>query len=249
MQRTVPEDNNTQQTLQTCETVNVSQTPRPKRVPSIDSERNSLLGDDHDRRPSMSSVGSIRSLVNSMYGDNNSGCPFSTSARSATSSGQCPYKHGTVYTNPYPGYSHGNPKRGICPNGCRPANTQSDESPKETLLREAIEFIQLYYHERQDEMKSVPGFLTLEERLSAIKRSIVVTGTYEHTFDELQHGARVAWRNAPKCSNRKYWAQLKLLDKRKVTTNKGMYDACIEHLSKAVSFTGYNYCNITLVFL
>ena len=136
------------------------------------------------------------------------------------------------------GYKHGNPKRGICPNGCRPelnTHVMYDESPKETLLREAIEFIQLYYHERQDEMKSVPGFLTLEERLGAIKRSIVATGTYEHTYDELQHGARVAWRNAPKCSNRKYWAQLKLLDKRKVTTNKGMYDACIEHLSKAVS--------------
>ena len=258
-QRAVPEvvdvtlhqSNNTKQTLQTCETVeSVQPRPRPRRVPSIDIG-NSLLDDDHNRRPSMSSVGSIRSLVNSMYGDNaNGGCPFSTSTPSVTTStGQCPYKHGTVYTDPYPGYAHGNPKRGICPNGCRPelnTHVMCDESPKETLLREAIEFIQLYYHERQDEMKSVPGFLPLEERLNAIKRSIVATGTYEHTFDELQHGARVAWRNAPKCSNRKYWAQLKLLDKRKVTTNKGMYDACIEHLSKAVSKTGYiiDYCNI-----
>jgi len=148
----------------------------------------------------------------------------------------------------------------------------SDESPNETMLREAIEFIQLYYHERGNEMKGKEGFISKEKRLDEIKRSIVTTGTYEHTFDELQHGARVAWRNAPKvrlnrmhefsdlpllsiklipppplsdlsycpqCSNRKYWADLKLLDQRKVTSNKGMYDACIQHLSKAVSSLVY----------
>lgn len=32
----------------------------------------------------------------------------------------------------------------------------------------------------------------------------------------------------------KYWQQLKLLDKRKVATNKEMFDCCIQHLSKAV---------------
>ena len=70
------------------------------------------------------------------------------------------------------------------------------ECPRETLLREAIEFIQLYYHERADEMKSSPNFLPKEERMEQIKKSIDKTGSYVHTFDELQHGARVAWRNA-----------------------------------------------------
>jgi len=44
-----------------------------------------------------------------------------------------------------------------------------------------------------------------------------------------------AWRNAPKCSNRKYWQQLKLLDCRDVDTNQGMYDSCINHLTKATA--------------
>jgi len=110
------------------------------------------------------------------------------------------------------------------------------EDPEETLLREALEYVQLYYHERQDEMKGDAGFASKEERILQIKKSIEETGTYEHTFDELQHGARVAWRNAPKCSNRKYWQQLKLLDRRGVTTNKEMYDCCLKHVSKAVSF-------------
>lgn len=78
-------------------------------------------------------------------------------------------------------------------------------------------------------------FLPKEERMAQIRRSIELSGTYEHTFDELQHGARVAWRNAPKCANRKYWGQLKLLDCRDEKTNRGMFDACIRHLDKAVS--------------
>jgi nitric oxide synthase oxygenase domain/subunit len=114
-------------------------------------------------------------------------------------------------------------------------NVTEFESPMEVLLREAVEFVQLYYHERTDEMQGTDGFLPCEERIRAIKESIYATGTYVHTFDELQHGARVAWRNAPKCANRKYWQQLKLLDQRKATSNKEMFDCCIEHLSKAVS--------------
>lgn len=151
---------------------------------------------------------------------------------------QCPFLHGTVYADPYPGYVHGNPKRGICPNGCRPAMTSKVtelESPRDVLLREAIEFVQLYYHERSDEMQGIDGFLSCEERISEIQESIYATGTYVHTFDELQHGAQVAWRNAPKCSNRKYWQQLKLLDQRMATSNQEIFDSCIKHLSKAVS--------------
>ena len=39
----------------------------------------------------------------------------------------------------------------------------------------------------------------VEQVLEQIRRH----GTYELTFNELQYGARLAWRNAPKCSNRK----------------------------------------------
>ncbi len=152
--------------------------------------------------------------------------------------GKCPFKHGTVYAHPYPGYVHGNPKKGVCPNGCRPqmnCDITDHETPKETLIREAIEFLELYYHERYDEMKGTAGFISKEERINSVRNSIETTGTYMHTFDELQHGARVAWRNAPKCSNRKYWQNLKLIDCRGVSSNKGMYDCCLDHLTKAMS--------------
>lgn len=126
--------------------------------------------------------------------------------------GKCPFRHGTVYAGPYPGYVHGNPKRGICPMGCRPKMTDeitSNETSTQTLLREAKEFIDLYYHERKEDMKDIDGFLGKKERMEMIKKSIEIMGTYEHTADELEHGARVAWRNAPKCSNRKFWQQVR----------------------------------------
>ena len=143
-----------------------------------------------------------------------------------------------VYADPYPGYCHGNPNRGICPSGCRPklnVDITGQETQKETLTREAMEYLDLYYHERSSAMKDTDGFMSKEERMTMVQHSIDQTGTYEHTFDELEHGARIAWRNAPKCSNRKYWQQLKLLDARNVSTNQGMFKACLNHLSKAVS--------------
>ncbi|KAK1736786.1 nitric oxide synthase [Skeletonema marinoi] len=175
--------------------------------------------------PRKNSIGSLSMSMASLHGMRNT-------------SGQCPFKHGTVYSGPYPGYAHGNPKRGICPNGCRAemnSDITGDESTAETMMREAMEYLDLYYHERSEEMSGTKGFLPKKERMAEVRKAIHETGTYVHTFDELEHGARVAWRNAPKCSNRKYWQQLKLLDCRDVDTNEGMYGSCIKHLTKAVA--------------
>ena len=120
------------------------------------------------------------------------------------------------------------------------------ETQKETLIREAMEYLDIYYHERTSAMKGTDGFFSKEERMTMVRESIDQTGTYEHTFDELEHGARIAWRNAPKCSNRKYWQQLKLLDARNVSTNQGMFKACMKHLSKAVSLCDAS-CALTFI--
>ena len=84
---------------------------RPKRVPSIDQDDSQFRistgssrrpsSDCSTRRPSLcSSMGSMRSLQ--AYSQHTTSAP--------APSGQCPYRHGTVYTDPYPGYIHGNPK-------------------------------------------------------------------------------------------------------------------------------------------
>ncbi|KAG2495440.1 hypothetical protein HYH03_006386 [Edaphochlamys debaryana] len=142
----------------------------------------------------------------------------------------CPFGHGSVGTGPFPGYVHGKHPE-ICPNGCRPdpalgKHGRTDETPTETLIREALEYQDLYQRERGSaEAKAA--------RVKEVLAEIAATGSYTHTFDELQHGARVAWRHAPKCSNRKFWEELNLLDHRHVDTPEGMFLACLEMLEAA----------------
>ena len=61
-------------------------------------------------------------------------------------------------------------------------------------------------------------------RKQQILDSIDKTGTYEHTVDELQWGIRVAWRNAAKCANRKFWDEIVLLDHRHAETPAEMFE-------------------------
>jgi nitric oxide synthase oxygenase domain/subunit len=76
---------------------------------------------------------------------------------------------------------------------CRP-NPQlgkyghSLETPHQTLVREALEYQEIYHKDKG----SAPGLK--EARVQQILAEIKATGSYIHTADELEHGARVAWR-------------------------------------------------------
>ena len=50
-----------------------------------------------------------------------------------------------------------------------------------------------------------------KERLEAITKAILETGTYEHTEAELVFGAKTAWRNAPRCIGRIQWTKLQVI--------------------------------------
>lgn len=153
----------------------------------------------------------------------------------------CPYLHGTAVVDPYPGgFVHGkNPA--VCPHGCVPqfdSMLRQHETPRERLVREAKEFHDLYSAEKNVEP------LAREQRWAVIMSEIESSGTYELTFDELEHGLRVSWRNAPKCPNRAQWKCIKLLDHRDATTNEQMFDACMEHLGLAIN-SGVTECYCT----
>lgn len=62
------------------------------------------------------------------------------------------------------------------------------ETPKETLVREALEYQELYHRDKG----TAP--VAKQARMQQVLAEIESTGTYTHTFDELEHGARVAWR-------------------------------------------------------
>ncbi len=74
-----------------------------------------------------------------------------------------------------------------------------------------------------------------QKRLNAIAREIRATGTYTHTNEELDYGAKLAWRNAPKCIGRISWKNLIVRDFRHVTDANSIYDECIQHLRTATN--------------
>ena len=54
----------------------------------------------------------------------------------------------------------------------------------------------------------------------------------------------MAWRNAPKCCNRKFWDELQLIDRRHCNSSAEMYQACLDLLEQATlsSVTTANIC-------
>ncbi|QHT45337.1 nitric oxide synthase oxygenase [Bacillus sp. SB49] len=95
------------------------------------------------------------------------------------------------------------------------------------LYEKAESFIRQYYHEQ--------GATGSEERLEQIKQEISLTGTYTHTFEELEYGAKAAWRNSNRCIGRLFWNSLKVFDRRHLNTEEDIFHALIDHLDYATN--------------
>ncbi len=67
-------------------------------------------------------------------------------------------------------------------------------------------------------------------RRRQIEAEIASRGTYRQTFEELEHGARIAWRNSTRCVGRKYWPSLAVRDCRHLDSPEEMFAALIDHL-------------------
>ncbi|UYX52126.1 nitric oxide synthase oxygenase [Bacillus thuringiensis] len=101
-------------------------------------------------------------------------------------------------------------------------------SKTKQLIEEAINFITICYKELNKEQ-------SIEERIGEILIEIEKTGTYEHTFEELVHGSRMAWRNSNRCIGRLFWSKMHILDAREVNDEEGVYNALIHHIKYATN--------------
>lgn len=72
-------------------------------------------------------------------------------------------------------------------------------------------------------------------RLLQIEQEIHQTGTYKHTFEELEHGARMAWRNSNRCIGRLFWKSLQVMDRRGLSTEEEVCQALFEHIAAATN--------------
>jgi len=75
----------------------------------------------------------------------------------------------------------------------------------------------------------------LPARRRAVAAAIRADGTYDHTFAELEYGARVAWRNSSRCIGRLYWQSLKLRDHRDADRPVRIAAECVRHLREATN--------------
>ncbi len=98
----------------------------------------------------------------------------------------------------------------------------------EHLVQEASRFIDLYWDEIQPDEN-------LHTRKIEILAEIHETGTWTPTFPELEYGARVAWRNTNKCIGRYFWKSLQVRDCRHISDAQGIFDECLEHLTRATN--------------
>ncbi|KGX93827.1 nitric oxide synthase oxygenase [Pontibacillus halophilus JSM 076056 = DSM 19796] len=97
------------------------------------------------------------------------------------------------------------------------------------LKEQAQEFVLLCYRElgkTEAEAKS---------RIESVFLEIDDTGTYEHTYEELAHGARMAWRNSNRCIGRLFWNSLSVFDERGATNETDVYQALYRHVHYATN--------------
>lgn len=75
----------------------------------------------------------------------------------------------------------------------------------------------------------------IQQRLVQIEQSIQQTGTYTHTYEELEHGAKMAWRNSNKCIGRLFWNSLSILDGRSCKTESEIADILFQYIQMATN--------------
>jgi nitric-oxide synthase, bacterial len=97
------------------------------------------------------------------------------------------------------------------------------------FFEEAREFIRVCYDElgkSEDETAT---------RIAAIRDSVDEEGSYEHTYEELEHGARMAWRNSNRCIGRLFWKSLNVFDERSLHTPEEVAAALFRHIAFATN--------------
>lgn len=95
------------------------------------------------------------------------------------------------------------------------------------LIEEAGYFIQNCYLELGKTDTEI------KDRIHHIIEEVEETGYYTHTFEELEHGARMAWRNNNRCIGRLFWQTLTVFDARQEQTAEGAFDALLHHIEFA----------------
>ena len=95
--------------------------------------------------------------------------------------------------------------------------------------REALDFLEAFALEKKIDSQAHA------KRAAQVEEEITSTGTWTPTFEELEHGARMAWRNNARCIGRLFWPSLKVRDLRHISEPTEVHQALLEHLQTATN--------------
>ncbi|WP_419873211.1 nitric oxide synthase oxygenase [Candidatus Pristimantibacillus sp. PTI5] len=74
-----------------------------------------------------------------------------------------------------------------------------------------------------------------KRRIHEVMQEIYRTGTYVHTYEELKHGARMAWRNNNRCIGRLFWQTLEVFDARDADDERDAANRIFQHMNYATN--------------
>lgn len=74
-----------------------------------------------------------------------------------------------------------------------------------------------------------------ERRVQQIHDEIHRNGSYNHSYEELAHGAKMAWRNSNRCIGRLFWNRLHVFDARELDSEDAIFEALLRHIEFAVN--------------
>lgn len=97
------------------------------------------------------------------------------------------------------------------------------------MIDKAERFLTQYY----DEMKLAEDKKL--SRLEQVKQEINVNGVYELTSEELEYGAKLAWRNSNKCIGRLFWKSLHVNDHRQLEEEDMIFNSLLDHIRYATN--------------
>jgi nitric-oxide synthase, bacterial len=96
-------------------------------------------------------------------------------------------------------------------------------------MEEAETFIRRCYNELDKPSRET------ERRLKQVKQEIKNQASYEHTYEELVYGAKIAWRNSNRCIGRLFWDRLHVIDQRELDCEDDIYQALLHHIDYATN--------------
>jgi nitric-oxide synthase len=92
------------------------------------------------------------------------------------------------------------------------------------LIEKAKYFIQMMHQELNIDAS------TTNKRIQEIKDEINQTGTYTHTTEELNYGAKTAWRQSNRCIGRLFWHSLEVRDLRHIDNEDTFIKSVEKHI-------------------